>query len=79
MADTLSQDWAAPFKEKTKTYRDYREMLENEPGTDGVIISTPDDMYAPIASHAMNKGKHLYIQKALTDTVAGECHRGAYS
>jgi len=54
-------------------------MLENEPGIDGVIISTPGDMYAPIASHAMNKGKHLYIQKALTDTVAGECHRGAYS
>ncbi|MFK7865509.1 MAG: Gfo/Idh/MocA family protein [Pseudohongiellaceae bacterium] len=70
LSDTLNQEWAASFKDKTKTYRDYREMLENEPEIDAVLISTPDHMHTPIASHAMNLGKHLYVQKPLTHTVA---------
>tara|TARA_B110000879_G_scaffold10159_1_gene13106 strand:- start:397 stop:954 length:558 start_codon:yes stop_codon:yes gene_type:complete len=65
LADTLGQEWAAPFKDKTKTYRDYRIMLENEPEIDAVVISTPDHMHTPIAGYAMNMGKHLYIQKPL--------------
>ncbi|MFT4813669.1 MAG: hypothetical protein ACI9WR_000973, partial [Paracoccaceae bacterium] len=60
LADTLNQEWAAPFKGKAKTYRDYRVMLENEPEIDAVVISTPDHMHTPIASYAMNMGKHLY-------------------
>lgn len=70
LAYTLGQEWAAPFKDKTKTYRDYRIMLENEPEIDAVVISTPDHMHTPIAGYAMNMGKHLYIQKPLTHTVA---------
>ena len=30
LADTLQQDFASPFRDKTKTYRDYREMLDSE-------------------------------------------------
>ncbi len=70
LADTLNQDWAAGFKDKTKKYRDYREMLANEPEIDAVVISTPDHMHTPIASLAMNLGKHVYVQKPLTHTVA---------
>ncbi len=70
LAATLDQDWAASFKDKTKTYRDYREMLANEPEIDAVLISTPDHMHTPIASMAMNLGKHVYVQKPLTHTVA---------
>lgn len=70
LAATLDQDWAASFRDKTKKYRDYREMLESEPEIDAVIVSTPDHMHTPIASHAMNLGKHLYVQKPLTHTVA---------
>ena len=69
LADTLNQEWAAGFKDKTKKYRDYREMLSNEPEIDAVIVSTPDHMHTPIASYAMNLGKHVYVQKPLTHTV----------
>lgn len=70
LADTLNQEWAASFKDKTKTYRDYREMLANEPEIDAVVISTPDHMHTPIASYAMSLGKHVYVQKPLTHTVS---------
>lgn len=72
LADTLAQDFAAPFREKAKRYRDYREMLDNEPEIDAVLISTPDHMHAPIAMHAMSLGKHVYVQKPLCHTVT-EC------
>ena len=70
VAQTLSEDWAASFNGRAKTYRDYREMLENEPELDALIISTPDHMHTPIAAAAMDLGKHLYIEKPLCHTVA---------
>lgn len=69
MALTLEEEWTAPFRSKAKRYRDYREMLDNEPEIDAVIISTPDHMHTPIATHAMALGKHVYVQKPLTHTV----------
>ena len=69
MADMLNRDWTAPFRDKAKRYRDYREMLENEPEIDAVLISTPDHMHAPIAARAMDLGKHLFVQKPLCHTV----------
>ena len=72
LADTLQQEFATTFRDKAKTYRDYREMLDNEPEIDAVLISTPDHMHAPIAMHAMNMGKHVYVQKPLCHTV-NEC------
>lgn len=72
LAETLQQEFAAPFREKTKTYRDYREMLDKEPEIDAVLISTPDHMHAPIAMHAMSLGKHVFVQKPLCHTVT-EC------
>ena len=72
LADTLQQEFATAFRDKAKTYRDYREMLDNEPEIDAVLISTPDHMHAPIAMHAMNMGKHVYVQKPLCHTV-NEC------
>ena len=70
VAETLGEDWAAPFVGKAKLYRDYREMLENEPEIDALVISTPDHMHTPIAASAMDLGKHLYIEKPLCHTVA---------
>ena len=70
MAATLEEDWTAGFRDKAKKYRDYREMLDNEPEIDAVLISTPDHMHSPIATHAMALGKHVYVQKPLTHTVA---------
>lgn len=70
MASTLAEDFARPFRDRVKTYRDYREMLDNEPEIDAVLISTPDHMHAPVATHAMGLGKHLFVQKPLCHTVA---------
>jgi predicted dehydrogenase len=53
-----------------KRYKDYRIMLEQMPEIDAVTISTPDHTHAPAAYMAMKMGKHVYVQKPLTHTVA---------
>ncbi len=53
-----------------KRYKDYRVMLEEMPEIDACTISTPDHTHAPAAYMAMNLGKHVYVQKPLTHTVA---------
>jgi predicted dehydrogenase len=53
-----------------KQYKDFRIMLEEMPEIDAVTISTPDHTHAPAAYMAMNLGKHVYVQKPLTHTVA---------
>lgn len=51
-------------------YKDFRKMLEKESVIDAVTVSTPDHMHAPAALWAMAMGKHVYVQKPLTHTVA---------
>ncbi len=53
-----------------KQFKDYRTMLEAMPEIDAVTISTPDHTHAPAAYMAMNLGKHVYVQKPLTHTIA---------
>lgn len=54
-----------------KQYKDYRKMFD-EMGKeiDAVTITTPDHTHAPAAYMAMKLGKHVYVQKPLTHTVA---------
>ena len=54
-----------------KQYKDYRKMLE-EMGDqiDACTVSTPDHTHAPAAFMAMSMGKHVYVQKPLTHTIA---------
>lgn len=52
-----------------KRYHDYRVMLEQEPDIDAVTISTPDHVHGPAASFAMQRGKHVYVQKPLTHNI----------
>lgn len=54
---------------RLRTYRDYREMLERQTDIDGIVVATPDHMHAPIASAAMDLGKHVYVQKPLCWSV----------
>jgi predicted dehydrogenase len=51
-------------------YKDFREMLERQKEIEAVIIATPDHTHAPIAMAAMRAGKHVYVQKPLTHSVA---------
>ena len=55
---------------KAKQFKDFRVMLEKMPDIDAVTISTPDFTHAPAAYTAMMLGKHVYVQKPLTHTVA---------
>lgn len=53
-----------------KQFKDFRVMLEKMPEIDAVTVSTPDHTHAQAAYHAMKHGKHVYVQKPLTHTVA---------
>ncbi len=68
-----SRDNAKRFVEqnlpKLAKYRDYREMLEKQKDIDAVVVATPDHMHAPIATMAMDLGKHVYVQKPLCWSV----------
>lgn len=54
---------------KAAAYRDYRYLLENK-DIDAVIIGTPDHWHARIAVDALNAGKDVYVEKAMTKTLA---------
>jgi predicted dehydrogenase len=51
-------------------YKDYRQMLDKEgKNIDAVTVSIPDHMHATAAMAAMERGKHVYVQKPLTRTI----------
>jgi len=53
-----------------KPFTDYRVMLEKMgKDIDAVTIATPDHCHFPIAMAAMQMGKHVLIEKPLTQTV----------
>ena len=51
-----------------KTYTDYRKLLESK-DIDGVVISTPLFLHAPITLDALSAGKHVYCEKAMAHTM----------
>ncbi|HUS39003.1 MAG TPA: Gfo/Idh/MocA family oxidoreductase, partial [Pirellulales bacterium] len=53
-----------------KFYTDWREMLDKEAkNIDGITVSTPDHMHAPVTMTALSMGLATYTQKPLTRTV----------
>jgi predicted dehydrogenase len=52
-----------------KRYKDYRVMLDEQKDIDAVIVATPDHSHAVIAMAAMERKKHVYVQKPLTHSV----------
>jgi len=59
----------SPSALEVKTYGDYREMLLNK-DVDAVMISTPDHWHAQPAIEATLAGKHVYLQKPTSLTIA---------
>ena len=51
-------------------FKDFRNMLEKRKDIDALTVTTPDHMHAPAAYMAMKMGKHVYVQKPMTHTVA---------
>ncbi len=52
-----------------KTFHDYRDVLAS-PEIDAVIISVPDHSHALVAIEAAIAGKHIYVQKPVTYSIA---------
>ena len=53
---------------KANVYEDFRKMLEQK-DIDAVTVSTADHTHATIGITAMELGKHVYVQKPLTQTI----------
>lgn len=62
-------DKAAAQFAKAKRYKDFRELLDREKQVEGVVVATPDHLHGIIAKSAMQRGKHVYVQKPLTASV----------
>jgi predicted dehydrogenase len=52
-----------------KPYRDYRHVLERK-DIDAVVIATPDHWHAVQCAHACETGKHVYVEKPASVTIA---------
>jgi len=54
---------------KIETYHNYHDVLSRS-DVDAVIVSVPDHQHALVASSAAIAGKHIYVQKPLTYSIA---------
>jgi predicted dehydrogenase len=54
---------------KIDVYHDYHDVLSRS-DVDAVIVSVPDHQHALVASSAAIAGKHIYVQKPLTYSIA---------
>jgi predicted dehydrogenase len=55
---------------KVRIYQDWRELLAKEHNNiDSVNVSTPDHMHCLIALEALKRGKPVYVQKPLCNTL----------
>ena len=54
---------------KAKVYKDFRALLDAEKNIDAVIVATPDHTHAVIALAAIQRGKHVYVQKPMAHSV----------
>jgi predicted dehydrogenase len=52
-----------------KHYKDFRVMLDQQKDIDAVIVATPDHTHAVVALAAIERGKHVYVQKPLAHSV----------
>jgi predicted dehydrogenase len=55
--------------DKAEQFSDYRKMLDARKDIEAVLIATPDHHHAVAARMAMERGKHVFVQKPLTYTV----------
>ncbi|MBI4906896.1 MAG: Gfo/Idh/MocA family oxidoreductase [Acidobacteria bacterium] len=71
LCDVDEKRAAANFQkfDKAPKYKDFRVMLDKEgKNIDACTIGIPDHMHATVALHAMQRGKHVYVEKPLTRT-----------
>ena len=52
-----------------KTFHNYRDILSS-PEIDAVVVTVPDHWHAQVAIEATIAGKHIYVQKPVTYSIA---------
>ncbi len=62
------EHWGRRYPAITRT-TSYLEVLEND-GVDAVVIATPVSTHFELASHALQFGKHVFVEKPLAASVA---------
>ena len=69
-ADTRQAEEARKHYGPATFYQDFRRLLdEHEKSLDGVVIASPDNTHALLATAAIERGKHVYCEKPLTRTI----------
>jgi predicted dehydrogenase len=66
-----SSDLIKTGNQQPALYEDYRKMLENK-DLDFVVIGTPDHWHCLQMVHALEAGKHVYVEKPLANSIQ-EC------
>ncbi len=51
---------------------DYKELLRNDDIDAYFISATPEDIHYPIAKDCLNSGKHVFLEKPLSLTLADD-------
>jgi predicted dehydrogenase len=67
---TRREAFAKGIGPNCRTYGDYRRVLERK-DIDAVLVATPDHWHSPILVQALDAGKHVYVEKPLSNTVEG--------
>lgn len=55
--------------ESAPKYKDFRVLLDKQKEIDAVIVATPDHTHAVVALNAIQRGKHVYVEKPLAHTI----------
>lgn len=56
---------------EVRAYEQIEEMLEKEKDLDAVFIATPDFLHAPFSRLCLEKGKAVYCEKMMSNTIEG--------
>ena len=65
----LLGDWAAADGASARTFQDYRRLIDAG-GLDAVIVAAPDHHHVPAATHALEAGLHVYLEKPVSVCIA---------